>query len=642
MKKYYSLQNQQHSQLNLQKYLELYQLSITKPTEYWGKIAQQLHWFQPFTKVKNTSFKADKVVIKWFEDGLTNACYNCIDVHLPTKANDTAIIWESNEVGKAQHISYQELHQQVCKLANSLKAIGIKQGDVVTICMGMVPEAIYAMLACARIGAIHSVVFSGFSAISLRERMEDCESSYLIISDVLKRGATTIPLKDKMQEELNNYPKLKQVIVCARERGQPACSMNAKDVNLADYMATATTNCPATPMLANNPLFILYTSGSTNKPKGIVHSTGGYCVYVKHTFAINFDYRSEELMWTAADIGWITGHSYIVYAPLLNGAKILLYEGVPTYPTPARMWQICKEHQVNILYTSPTLIRSLMKLGNKYINKEDTTSLRLLASVGEPINKEAWEWYFKVVGQEKAYVVDTWWQTETGGHAIAPIPYLEEMRPTEASLPCFGIKPVLLKEGGKVVEEPLVAGALCLQDSWPGQAITIYNNHELFVKTYFSQFAGFYCSGDNAMYTDEAKHIRIGGRIDDVVNVSGHRLNTAEIENIIDQHEDVVEAAVIGIEHAIKGQSLCIFVVTYAKHSEHQNIIKEVRALIEEYIGKIALPEKIFFVSDLPKTRSGKIMRRILRKIANKEFNALGDVSTLLNPEIIEELKKLT
>lgn len=507
--------------------------------------------------------------------------------------------------------------------------------------MGMVPEAIYAMLACARLGVVHSVVFSGFSAISLRERMEDCNSSYLIISDVVKRGQTTIPLKDKMQEELNNYSNLKQVIVCAREQGKPECKMSAKDISLVDLCKNVAATNKAVPMPAESPLFILYTSGSTNKPKGIVHSTGGYCVYAKHTTAINFDYRPKELLWTAADIGWITGHSYIVYGPLLNGATILLYEGVPTYPTPARMWQICEEHKVNILYTSPTLIRSLMKLGNKYVKEQDTSSLRLLASVGEPINQEAWEWYFKIVGKEKAYVVDTWWQTETGGHAIVPIPYLEEMRPTEASLPFFGIQPVLLNENSKVVDEPNVAGALCLADSWPGQARTIYNNHELFIKTYFSQFDGYYCSGDNAMYTDENKHIRIGGRIDDVVNVSGHRLNTAEIEDAIDEHEDIVEAAVIGINHEIKGQSLCVFLVTYAKHKENKNLIDEVKALIEEKIGKIALPDKIFFVSDLPKTRSGKIMRRILRKIANQEFDALGDVSTLLNPEIITELKKL-
>lgn len=623
---------------NMQTYEKLYQDSIIHPDRFWAAEGKRLEWIKPYTQIQNWSFEGD-VQIRWYQDGTLNACVNCLDRHLSQRAQKIALIWEGDEPHEQRQFTYQALFDDVCCFANVLKDKGIQKGDRVTIYMPQVPEAIIAMLACARIGAVHSVVFGGFSAKALSERIHDSESKLIITADEGIRGGKKIPLKKSVDEALKNSPSVQACIVVSRTGVEIAWN-EGRDFWYHELMKEATPICEPVEMNAEDPLFILYTSGSTGKPKGVLHTTGGYLVYVSLTHEKVFNLQEEDIFWCTADIGWITGHSYVVYGPLANGATVLIYEGIPTHPTPARLWEMVDRYKVSLFYTAPTAIRALMKEGNKWPQSTKRDSLRLLGTVGEPINVEAWEWYHRIIGNQSCQILDTWWQTETGGIMISALPELIPSKPGSASKPFFGVSPVLL--GNEPT--PLKGegeGALCLKTSWPGQARTLYNNHEGFIATYFKPYPGYYFTGDGAR-RDVDEFYWITGRIDDVINVSGHRLGTAEIEDAINSHDDVVESAVVGCPHEIKGQGICAYIILkngiHARPSLKQEIIAHVRHLI----GPIATLDNIFFTSALPKTRSGKIMRRILRKLAAGEADSLGDISTLAEPSVIEELIGLT
>ncbi|MBX3523365.1 MAG: acetate--CoA ligase [Xanthobacteraceae bacterium] len=626
---------QKRAWLDEAKYKEMYAASINDPEKFWGEEAKKrIHWMKPFTKVKNTSFDGN-VSIKWFEDGKTNISYNCIDRHLEKRGDQVAIIWEGDEPTDDKKITYKELHAEVCRWANVLKAQGAKKGDRITIYMPMIPEAAYAMLACARIGAIHSVVFGGFSPDSLAGRIEDCKSEIVVTADEGIRGGRKIPLKANTDAAADKAGGVKSVIVVKRTNA--AVDMKAgRDVYYDDAAKTVSADCPCEEMNAEDPLFILYTSGSTGKPKGVLHTTGGYSVFTSMTHQYVFDYHDGDIYWCTADVGWVTGHSYIVYGPLQNGAVTLMFEGVPNYPSMSRFWEVIDKHKVNIFYTAPTAIRALMQAGDDPVKKTSRKSLRLLGSVGEPINPEAWEWYHRVVGENRCPIVDTWWQTETGGIMISPLPGAIAQKPGSATLPFFGVQPQLVDAEGKVLEGA-TSGNLCITDSWPGQMRTVYGDHERFVQTYFSTYKGKYFTGDGCR-RDADGYYWITGRVDDVINVSGHRMGTAEVESALVAHPKVSEAAVVGYPHNIKGQGIYAYVTLMAGEAASEDLRKELVGWVRKEIGPIASPDLIQFAPGLPKTRSGKIMRRILRKIAEDEYQSLGDTSTLADPAVVDDL----
>lgn len=616
------------------RYLEMYHTSINDPQAFWREHGQRIDWITPYSKVKNTDFSGN-VSIKWFEDGTLNACLNCIDRHLPEKANDIAFIFEGDNPDHSEHITYSDLHRHVCRLANGLRARGIQKGDRVTIYMPMVPAAVYAMLACARIGAVHSVVFGGFSPDALAGRIQDCQSTFIITADEGVRGGKTIPLKANVDAALEKCPDVRTVLVLKRTGGSVAWD-DTRDVWYHDLVDGQSHDCPAEEMSAEDPLFILYTSGSTGAPKGVLHTTGGYMVWASITHEYVFDYKDGEIYWCTADVGWVTGHSYIVYGPLANGATSLIFEGIPTYPDAGRFWHTCEKHKVNIFYTAPTAIRALMRMGDDPVRKYDLSSIRLLGSVGEPINPEAWLWYHRVVGGGRCPIVDTWWQTETGGAMITPLPGATGLKPGSATRPFFGVKPELVDADGTYLTGA-TSGNLVITDSWPGQMRTVYGDHERFIQTYFSAYPGLYFTGDGCR-RDEDGYYWITGRVDDVINVSGHRIGTAEIESALVAHTGVSEAAVVGYPHDIKGQGIYAYVTPPEGVEPSEDLRAELIKWVRKEIGPIAAPDMIQFASGLPKTRSGKIMRRILRKIAENEFGNLGDTSTLAEPAVVEDL----
>ena len=616
-------------------YFRLYGQSIDDPEAFWAEQGKRIDWVTPYTQVKDVSFGPGDVHIKWFQDGTTNACSNCLDRHLESRGDQTAIIWEGDDPGDDKHITYREAHEAVCRLANAMKARGVKKGDRVTIYMPMIPEAAYAMLACARIGAIHSVVFGGFSPDSLSGRILDCESTVVITADEGVRGGRKIPLKVNTDKALESCPGVNTVFVVKRTGGDVAWD-EARDVWYHEACEAASPDCPAEDMNAEDPLFILYTSGSTGKPKGVLHTTGGYMVFTSITHQYIFDYHDGDIYWCTADVGWVTGHSYIVYGPLANGATTLMFEGVPNYPDASRFWQVCDKHKVNIFYTAPTAIRALMREGDEPVAKTDRSTLRILGTVGEPINPEAWNWYHRVVGDERCPIVDTWWQTETGGILITPLPGATPLKPGSATRPFFGVKPLIVDADGKVLEGPC-EGNLCIADAWPGMMRTVYGDHERFVQTYFSTYAGRYFTGDGCR-RDEDGYYWITGRVDDVLNVSGHRMGTAEVESALVAHHSVAEAAVVGYPHDIKGQGIYAYVTLNAGEEPSEDLRKELVQWVRKEIGPIASPDLIQWAPGLPKTRSGKIMRRILRKIAENDYGALGDTSTLADPAVVDDL----
>ena len=609
--------------------------ALTDPEAFWGVEGLRLDWIKPYTKVKDTSFEREDFRIRWFHDGQLNACVNCVDRHLETRGDQTAIIWEGDDPEQSRHISYNELHAEVCRFANVLKANGVEKGDTVTIYMPMIPEAAFAMLASARIGAIHSVVFGGFSPESLANRIKDCDSKVVITADEGVRGGKIVPLKANVDAACEHAPGVSRVIVVTRT-GAGVPMQSGRDVVYEDEAQRVVPDCPAEAMEAEDPLFILYTSGSTGKPKGVLHTTGGYLVYAAITHQYVFDYHDGDIYWCTADVGWVTGHSYIVYGPLANGATTLMFEGVPNYPTNARFWEVIDKHKVNIFYTAPTAIRALMRDGDEPVRSTSRDSLRLLGTVGEPINPEAWLWYYNVVGDGRCPIVDTWWQTETGGALITPLPGATAMKPGSATRPFFGVKPALVDEHGKVLDGA-VSGNLVLLDSWPGQMRTVYGDHERFFDTYFSTYPGMYFTGDGCR-RDEDGYYWITGRVDDVLNVSGHRLGTAEIESALVAHAKVAEAAVVGMPHDIKGQGVYAYVTLNAGEEPSEALRAELVKWVRTEIGPIAAPDAIQFAPGLPKTRSGKIMRRILRKIAENETSNLGDTSTLADPSVVDDL----
>ena len=617
------------------KYFKLYEQSISDNEGFWAEQAKRVHWIKPFTKVKDVSFGPGDVHIRWFEDGTTNASYNCIDRHLATRKDQVALIWEADDPTKDLHITFGELHEHVCRLANVLKERGIKKGDRVTIYMPMIPETAYAMLACARIGAIHSVVFGGFSPDSLADRIIDCESNCVITADEGVRGNRSVPLKANADKALERCSGVGTVVVVKRTGGDIDW-VEGRDVWYHEACEAVSADCPAEEMNAEDPLFILYTSGSTGKPKGVVHTTGGYLVYTAMTHQYVFDYHDGDIYWCTADIGWVTGHSYVVYGPLSNGATSLMFEGVPNYPDASRFWQICDKHKVNIFYTAPTAIRALMGAGDGPVKSTNRTSVRILGTVGEPINPEAWEWYHHVVGDGRCPIVDTWWQTETGGHMITPLPGATPLKPGSATRPFFGIKPAILDNDGNI-QEGVAEGALCIADSWPGQMRTLFRDHERFVQTYFSTYSGYYFTSDGCR-RDEDGYYWITGRVDDVINVSGHRMGTAEVESALVAHGKVAEAAVVGCPHDIKGQGIYAYVTLNADEDPTEELRKELVQWVRKEIGPIASPDFIQWAPGLPKTRSGKIMRRILRKIAENDYSNLGDTSTLAEPAVVDDL----
>ena len=618
------------------KYRALYERSLKDPEGFWREQAQRIDWIAPFTKVKHTSFDPHNVSIRWFEDGTTNVAMNCVDRHLPERACRTAIIWEGDDPSQSRHITYAELHEQVCRFANVLKKHGVRKHDRVTIYLPMIPEAAFAMLACARIGAIHSVVFGGFSPDSLAGRIEDAQSTIVVTADEGVRGGKRVPLKANVDAALEKVP-VKTVIVVTRT-GAEVDLVKDRDFRYEEEAASVSADCPYAEMGAEDPLFILYTSGSTGKPKGVLHTTGGYLVHASLTHELVFDYREGDVYWCTADVGWVTGHSYIVYGPLANGATTLMFEGVPNHPTQSRFWEIVDKHGVNIFYTAPTAIRALMAAGEAPVKKTSRKSLRLLGSVGEPINPEAWEWYHRVVGDGRCPIVDTWWQTETGGVLITPLPGAIDLKPGSATRPFFGVAPEIIDQTG-VVLEGACEGLLVIADSWPGQMRTVYGDHERFVQTYFTAYPGKYFTGDGARRDDDG-YYWITGRVDDVLNVSGHRLGTAEIESALVAHKHVSEAAVVGYPHDIKGQGVYAYVTLNQGVTPSEHLRDELVRWVREEIGPIASPDVVQFAPGLPKTRSGKIMRRILRKIAEGEFGALGDTSTLADPGVVDELMK--
>jgi acetyl-CoA synthetase len=618
------------------KYKAMYERSVKDPEGFWGEHGKRIEWIKPFTKVKDTAFTGN-VGIRWYWDGTLNVSANCLDRHLAKRGDQTAIIWEGDDPKDSAHITYRQAHEHVCRLANVLKARGVKKGDRVTIYMPMIPEAAYAMLACARIGAIHSVVFGGFSPDSLINRIQDCDSNCVITADEGLRAGRKVPLKANTDEALKKCPSVKTVVVVKRTGGQIGWE-NGRDVWYHEECAKVSAECKPEEMNAEDPLFILYTSGSTGKPKGVLHSGGGYLVYASMTHQYVFDYHDGDIYWCTADVGWVTGHSYILYGPLANGATTLMFEGVPNYPDSSRFWQVIDKHKVNIFYTAPTAIRALMREGEGPVKKTSRKSLRLLGSVGEPINPEAWLWYYNVVGEARCPIVDTWWQTETGGIMITPLPGAIAQKPGSATLPFFGVKPEIVDGEGKVLSGA-TEGNLCITDSWPGQMRTVYGDHARFIDTYFKTFPGKYFTGDGCR-RDADGYYWITGRVDDVINVSGHRMGTAEVESALVAHPKVAESAVVGYPHDIKGQGIYAYVTLNAGEQPTEELRKELVAWVRKEIGPIAAPDLIQWAPGLPKTRSGKIMRRILRKIAEDESSSLGDTSTLADPAVVDDLVK--
>ena len=633
---YPDLTNSKSFKIDKNKYKEMYQESISNPEEFWRKMGNRIDWITPFSKVKDTSFSHDDVFIKWYEDGSLNVSYNCIDRHLEKNRDKVAIIWESDEPSLSKNITYGELYKQVCRLSNIYKELGVNKGDRVILYMPMIPEAAYAMLACARIGAVHSVVFGGFSPEALASRITDCGASLVVTADEGPRGGKSVPLKENVNKALEISGDIKTLVV--KRTGANIYMKENRDFSYNEMVDLVSETNEPEEMSAEDPLFILYTSGSTGKPKGVQHSNGGYIVYASLTHEYIFDYHQEDIYWCTADVGWITGHSYIVYGPLSNGATTLMFEGVPTYPDCSRFWQVCEKHNVNQFYTAPTAIRALMGQGDDFVNNCDLSSLRILGTVGETINPEAWEWYNKVVGKGKCPIVDTWWQTETGGILITPLPGATATKPGSATTPFFGIKPVIIdpKTGQELIGNN-VEGVLAFKDSWPSQMRTVYGDHDRFIKTYFSDFKGYYFSGDGCK-RDKDGYYWITGRVDDVLNVSGHRMGTAEIESALVAHPLVSESAVVGYPHKIKGQGIYAFVTLMVGKNSTPELTQELEAWVRKEIGPIAKPDYIQWSPNLPKTRSGKIMRRILRKIAENKYEDLGDTSTLADPSVVKNL----
>ena len=618
------------------KYKELYARSVADPDGFWAEQGKRIDWIKPFTKVKHTSFDPHNVAIKWFEDGTTNVSLNCIDRHLATRGDQVAIIWEGDNPAESKKITYKQLHEEVSRFANVLKSKGVGKGDTVTIYLPMIPEAAYAMLACARIGAVHSIVFGGFSPDSVAGRIDGCKSKVIITADEGLRGGRKVPLKVNSDIAIEKTGDTIKTQIVVRRTGGNVNWVEGRDVWWHEEVAKASADCPPTEIDANDPLFILYTSGSTGAPKGVVHSTGGYLVYASITHQYVFDYHEGDIYWCTADVGWVTGHSYIVYGPLANGATTVMFEGIPNYPTISRFWEVVDKHGVNIFYTAPTAIRSLMGAGAEPVKKTSRKTLRLLGSVGEPINPEAWEWYHRVVGDDRCPIVDTWWQTETGGILITPLPGATALKPGSATRPFFGVQPQVVDASGNVIEGA-TEGNLVIADSWPGQMTTVYGDHERFQQTYFSTYPGKYFTGDGCR-RDADGYYWITGRVDDVINVSGHRMGTAEVESALVAHAAVSEAAVVGYPHDLKGQGIYAYVTVMEGIEPTEELRKELVAWVRKEIGPIASPDVIQFAPGLPKTRSGKIMRRILRKIAENEFGALGDTSTLADPTVVDDL----
>ena len=623
------------SHIDQDSYQRLYDESIANPEAFWAKQAERLDWMKRWQSVKNTNFKKENVSIRWFEGAELNVSYNCVDRHAAINPNRTALIWESDDPAVDKTVTYGQLKNSVCKMANVLKKHGVKKGDRVTIYMPMVLEAAYAMLACTRIGAIHSVVFGGFSPDSLADRIIDCKSTFVITADEGIRGNRTIPLKANVDEALQRCPDCTKVLVIART-GSSVSWNNDRDISWEEEEKTVTKDCEPEPMAAEDPLFILYTSGSTGKPKGVLHTTAGYLLYASLTHELVFDYHDDDIYWCTADVGWVTGHSYIIYGPLANGATTLMFEGVPNYPDASRCWQVCDKHKVTIFYTAPTAIRALMREGDDPVRKTQRTSLRLLGTVGEPINPEAWSWYHKVIGEERCPIVDTWWQTETGGILITPLPGATALKPGSATKPFFGIQPLIVDNEGKPLEGAC-QGNLCISDSWPGQMRTVFGDHDRFTQTYFSTYENLYFTGDGCR-RDEDGYYWITGRVDDVINVSGHRMGTAEVESALVAHPKVAEAAVVGAPHEIKGQGIYSYVTLNVDEKPSEELRSELTQWVRKEIGPIAAPDWIQWAPNLPKTRSGKIMRRILRKIAANEHEDLGDISTLADPAVVDGL----
>ena len=623
-----------NASINSAQYTEMYRRSVADPDEFWAEQADRfLHWFKKWDSVSDFDF--DKGHIRWFEGGKLNAAYNCLDRHLEKRGEKTALIWESDDASEIKKFTYRELHAEVCKLSNVLKDRGVKKGDRICIYMPMVPEALVAALSCARIGAIHSIVFGGFSPEALKDRILDSDCQVVITADEGPRGGKNVPLKNNADAAMASCPDV-HTCVTVQRTGNDVAMQQPRDIWYHEATAEASADCPAEVMDAEDPLYILYTSGSTGKPKGVVHTTAGYLLYVTMTFKYSFDYREDEVYWCGADIGWVTGHSYIVYGPLSNGATNVMFEGVPVYPDASRFWQVCDNHGVNIFYTAPTAIRALIGAGDEYVEKTSRESLRILGTVGEPINPEAWEWYHKKVGERRCPIIDTWWQTETGGHMITPLPGATRLKPGSATNPFFGVVPCLVDPEGNEIEGA-AEGALCISSSWPGQMRTVWGDHERFIQTYFSAFPGKYMTGDGAR-RDEDGYYWITGRVDDVMNVSGHRLGTAEIESALVLHPTVAEAAVVGYPHKIKGEAIYAYVTTVAGTEENEELKAELFNIVRTEISPIAKPDVIQFSPGLPKTRSGKIMRRILRKVASNEIDDLGDTSTLAEPAVVDDI----
>jgi acetyl-CoA synthetase len=620
------------------RYAAMYRDSVTDPDAFWGEQGRRIDWIRPYTKVKNTSFAWPDVSIRWYEDGTLNVAANCTDRHLATRGDQTAIIWEPDDPATpARHISYRDLHRNVCRMANVLKGLGVGKGDPVVLYLPMIPEAAYAMLACARIGAIHSIVFAGFSPDALANRINDCGAKLVITADWAPRGGRRTGLKDNTDAALLHCSDRVKCLVVKHTREQISW-VEGRDHDAHALMDAAAPDCPAEEMAAEDPLFILYTSGSTGKPKGVVHTSGGYLVYAAMTHQITFDYRDGDVFWCTADVGWVTGHSYIIYGPLANGATTLMFEGVPTFPDASRFWRVCDKHRVTQFYTAPTAIRALMGQGREWVDACDLSSIRILGTVGEPINPEAWNWYNDVVGKGRCPIVDTWWQTETGGHLITPLPGATATKPGSATLPFFGVQPVVLDPAtGAEIEGNPAEGVLCIKDSWPGQMRTVFGDHDRFVKTYFADYKGYYFTGDGCR-RDADGYYWITGRVDDVINVSGHRMGTAEVESALVAHDKVAESAVVGYPHPIKGQGIYAYVTLMKGVEPSDALRKDLVAWVRREIGPIASPDLIQWAPGLPKTRSGKIMRRILRKIAEDDFGALGDTSTLADPSVVEDL----
>ena len=625
-----------NAHINATKYAEMYATSIADPDAFWHEHGKRIDWIKPFSITKNVSYAHPDVSIKWFEDGVLNVSANCIDRHLETRGEQTAIIWEGDNPEDSKHVTYREMHTQVCKMANVYKNLGVSKGDRVVLYMPMIPEAAYAMLACARIGAVHSIVFAGFSPEALAARVDGCKASLVVTADEAPRGGRNTALKSNVDKALAICGDVATLVV--ERTGADVGMKQGRDHSFNAAMADASSDCAPEPMNAEDPLFILYTSGSTGAPKGVVHTTGGYLVWASMTHEMVFDYHDGDVYWCTADVGWVTGHSYIVYGPLANGAQTLMFEGVPTYPDASRFWQVCEKHKVNQFYTAPTAIRALMGQGNEFVDKCDLSSLKLLGTVGEPINPEAWNWYNDVVGKGNCPIVDTWWQTETGGHLLTPLPGATTTKPGSATNPFFGVQPVILDPTtGAELTSTEAEGVLCIKDSWPGQMRTVYGDHDRFVKTYFSDFKGYYFSGDGCR-RDADGYYWITGRVDDVLNVSGHRMGTAEVESALVAHPKVSEAAVVGYPHDIKGQGIYCYVTLMAGEVPSEELRLELRSWVRKEIGPIASPDLIQWAPGLPKTRSGKIMRRILRKIAENDYGALGDTSTLADPSVVNEL----